>query len=237
MDPVDGGLWAAALALDYGGALLGRGAGWRLHPAHFAERHGLIVLIALGESIVAVGIGMTGHGLRADGVVTAVLGLALAAALWWLYFDGEDERAERALDAATLERTSWLALYGFGYAFLPMLGGIIVFAAGVKNALIQDGPPLAASTAWLLAAGVAAYLVGLAWFRRLLGIGPAGVRLLLAGVVLPTAMVGLAVSPGAQLGVLAAVMVGGVLAESAWMHRKGRKGSPAPACVDLRGAL
>jgi hypothetical protein len=76
------------------------------------------------------------------------------------------------LDAAAVDRTSWLALYGFGYAFLPLLGGIIMFAAGVKNAVIQWGEPLTASTAWFLAAGVATYLVGLAWFRPLLASAP-----------------------------------------------------------------
>src|SRR5215213_572066 len=200
-------LWVAAFGLHWVSPFFTAVPGFPIRAAHFVERHGLIVLIALGESI-----GMAGHGLRADRVVTAVLGLALVAALWWLYFDGEDERAERVLDAATLERTTWLALYGFGYAFLPVLGGIIVFAAGVKNAVGQSGQPVAASTAWLLAAGVATYLVGLAWFRQLLGIGPIGARLLIAGVALSTVMIGLAVSPGAQLGVLAAVVVGGVLA-------------------------
>jgi low temperature requirement protein LtrA len=230
-------LWSAAFLLQWSSPAFTAVEGFRIQAAHFVERHGLIVLIALGESIVAVGIGVAGHQPRADTVVTAVLGLTVAAALWWLYFDGEDERAERTLDAAPVDRASWLALYGFGYAFLPLLGGIILFAAGVKNAVVHDGGPVTASTAWLLAAGVATYVVGLAWFRRLLDSGPAGARLLLAGVVLPSAMICLAVPPGAQLGVLAAVMVGGVLAESAWMHRKGRKGSPAPACVDLRGAL
>jgi low temperature requirement protein LtrA len=230
-------LWVAAFGLHWVSPFFTAVPGFPIRAAHFVERHGLIVLIALGESIVAIGIGTAGHGLQADRVVTAVLGLTVAAALWWLYFDGEDERAERTLDAAPVDRASWLALYGFGYAFLPLLGGIILFAAGVKNAVVHDGGPVTASTAWLLAAGVATYVVGLAWFRRLLDSGPAGARLLLAGVVLPSAMIGLAVSPGAQLGVLAAVMVGGVLAESAWMHRKGRKGSPAPACAGLRGAL
>lgn len=100
-----------------------------------------------------------------------------------------------------------------------MLGGIIVFAAGVRNAVVQDGDPVTASTAWLLAAGVASYLVGLAWFRNLLGIGPIGARLAIAGAVLPTAMIGLAFSPEAQLGVLAAVVIGGVLVEPAWERR------------------
>jgi low temperature requirement protein LtrA len=235
--PLQWTLWTAAFGLHWVSPFFTAVPGFPIRAAHFVERHGLIVLIGLGESIVAVGIGMAGHGLRADRVVTAVLGLALAAALWWLYFDGEDEQAERVLDAATVERTSWLALYGFGYAFLPVLGGIIVFAAGVKNAVGHYGEPLAVSTAWLLAAGVATYLVGLAWFRQLLGIGPAGARLAIAGAVLPSAMVGLAVSPQAQLGVLAAVVVGGVLAEPAWERRKRRKGSPAPACVDLPGTL
>jgi low temperature requirement protein LtrA len=162
---------------------------------------------------------MAGHGLRADRVVTAVLGLALAAALWWLYFGGEDEQAERVLDAAGVDRTTWLALYGFGYAFLPLLGGIIVFAAGVKHAVVQDGESVTASAAWLLAAGVATYLLGLTLFRRLLGIGPIGARVAIAGAVLPSAMIGLVVSLEAQLGMLAAAVAGGVLAEPAWERR------------------
>jgi low temperature requirement protein LtrA len=212
-------LWTAAFGLHWISPFFTAVSGFPIRAGHFVERHGLIVLIALGESIVAVGIGMAGHGLRADRVVTAVLGLALAAALWWLYFDGEDEQAERVLNAAAVDQTTWLALYGFGYAFLPVLGGIIVFAAGVKNAVVQYGEPVTASTAWLLAAGVATYLVGLAWFRRLLGIGPIGARVAIAGAVLLSAMIGLAVSPEAQLGVLAAVVVGGVLAEPAWERR------------------
>jgi low temperature requirement protein LtrA len=229
--PLQWMLWTATFGLHWVSPFFTAVPGFPIRAGHFVERHGLIVLIGLGESIVAVGVGVgvAGHQPRPDTVVTAVLGLAVAAALWWLYFDGEDERAERVLDAAAVDRVSWLALYGFGYAFLPVLGGIIVFAAGVKNAVVQYGEPLTASTAWFLAAGVAVYLVGLAWFRRLLGIGPVGARLLLAGMVLFTVMVGLAVSPEAQLGALAAIMVGGVLAESAWMHRKGGKGSPAPA--------
>jgi low temperature requirement protein LtrA len=229
-------LWTAAFGLHWVSPFFTAVSGFPIRAAHFVERHGLIVLIGLGESIVAVGIGMPGHGLQADRVVTAVLGLALAAALWWLYFDGEDEQAERVLDAAAVDRTSWLALYGFGYAFLPVLGGIVVFAAGVKNAVGHSGEPPTASTAWFLAAGVATYLVGLAWFRRLLGIGPIGARLLIAAVVLPTVMIGLAFSPEAQLGVLAAVVVGGVLAESAWERRRGPKSSPTRACAGSSGA-
>ena len=223
-------LWVAAFGLHWVSPFFTAVPGFPIRAAHFVERHGLIVLIGLGESIVAVGIGVAGHQPQTDTVVTAVLGLTVAAALWWLYFDGEDERAERVLDAAPVERASWLALYGFGYAFLLVLGGIIVFAAGVKEAVAQFGGPVIASTAWLLAGGVATYLVGLAWFRQLLDIGPIGARLAIAGAVLPSAMIGLAVSPEAQLGVLAAVVTVGVLAESAWKHRQGQR-APRPRHV------
>jgi low temperature requirement protein LtrA len=221
--PLQWTLWTAAFGLHWVSPFFTAVPGFPIRAAHFVERHGLIVLIGLGESIVAVGIGVAGHQPQTDTVVTAVLGLTVAAALWWLYFDGEDERAEGVLDAAPVERASWLALYGFGYAFLPVLGGIIVFAAGVKEAVAQFGGPVNASTAWLLAGGVATYLVGLAWFRQLLDIGPIGARLAMAAAVLPSAMIGLAVSPEAQLGVLAAVVTGGALAESAWKRRKGQR--------------
>jgi low temperature requirement protein LtrA len=217
--PLQWTLWTVAFGLHWVSPFFTAVSGFPIRAAHFVERHGLIVLIALGESIVAVGVGMAGRGLRADRVVTAVLGLALAAALWWLYFDGEDQQAERALDAAPVDQATWMALYGFGYAFLPVLGGIIVFAAGIKNAVGHHGEPVTASAAWLLASGVGTYLIGLAWFRRLLGIGPVGARMAIAGAVLPSAMIGLAVSLEVQLGVLAAVVVGGLLAEPAWERR------------------
>jgi low temperature requirement protein LtrA len=218
--PLQWTLWTAAFGLHWVTPFFTALPNFPIRAAHFVERHGLIVLIGLGESIVAVGIGLAGHALRVDRVVTAVLGLAVAAALWWLYFDGEDERAERALDAAPVGRVSWLALYGFGYAFLPVLGGIIVFAAGVKNAVVHFDEPVTASTAWLLAAGAATYVAGLAWFRRLLGGGPIGGRVAFAGAVLPTALVGLAFSADAQLGALAAVVAGGIRAEVAWERRR-----------------
>jgi low temperature requirement protein LtrA len=212
-------LWSAAFLLQWGSPAFTAVEGFRIRAAHFVERHGLIVLIALGESIVAVSMGVAADELRAGSIVIAVLGLALAAALWWLYFDGEDERAERALDGAPHGRAQWLALYAYGYGFLPVLGGIVVFAAGVKNAVGHHGEPLAASTAWLLAAGVAAYVAGLAWFRRCLGIRPVGPRLAIAVAVLPAAVVGLTVSPEAQLGVLAAIVVAGIIAESTLAKR------------------
>ncbi len=213
-------LWSAAFTLHWGSPAFMTVSGFRIRAGHFVERHGLIVLIALGESIVAIGIGVTERDLQAGLIVTAVLGLALAAALWWLYFDGEDKRAEHALAVAPTDNAPWLALYAFGFAFLPVLGGVVVLAAGVKEAVERFGEPLTAPAAWFIAAGVCVYVLGLAWFRRLLGIGPVAGRVAIAAAALPTAMVGLAVSPEAQLGVLAVVVVAGIAAASAWERRR-----------------
>ena len=99
--PVEIGLWIAALAVDYLSALVGRGRGWRLSPAHFVERHGLIIIIALGESIVAIGVGAAGCRSMRARIAAAVLGMVVAAALWWSYFDwviyrraGQDHRSD-----------------------------------------------------------------------------------------------------------------------------------------------
>jgi low temperature requirement protein LtrA len=214
-------LWSSGFVLHWITPFFTRVSGFRIRAAHFVERHGLIVLIALGESVVAIGIGVVGRDLRAGLVLTSVLGLSVAAALWWLYFDGEDERAERALGSADRDRSPWLALNAFGYAFLLILGGIIVLAAGVKLAIVRYAEPVTAPAAWFLAAGVAAYVVGLALFRRLLGIGSVGVRLMVAALAVSTGVVGLAISPQAQLGALVAILGGGVLAESRWASRHG----------------
>jgi len=216
-------LWTGGFALHWMTPYFIRVSGFRIRAAHFVERHGLIVLIALGESVVAIGIGVVGRNLGGGLVLTSVLGLAVAAALWWLYFEGEDQRAEWALDAANRDRRPWLALYAFGYAFLPILIGIVVLAAGVKLAIVRYAAPVTAPAAWFLAAGVTTYLLGLVWFRWLLRLGPIGVRLISAGLALLTGIVGLVVSPEAQLATLVAILAGGVIVESSWASR------PAPA--------
>jgi low temperature requirement protein LtrA len=207
-------LWIAAFVLHWTSPLVTAVGGFRLHAAHFVERHGLIVLIALGESVVAVGIGVQGHDVTAGLITTAVLSLSLAAALWWLYFDGEDERAEHALDQASAARNPWLGLFAFGYVFLPIVGGIIVLAAGVKLAIARYDEPATAAMAWFLAGGVALYLVGLVCFRAVLGTGPLVVRSGMAVAALATVGIGLAVSPEIQIGALSILVVGGIVAES-----------------------
>jgi low temperature requirement protein LtrA len=206
-------LWTGAFVFHWASPAVTAVGDFRIHAPHFVERHGLIVLIALGESIVAVGIGVRTHRLTAGLALTAVLALALAAALWWLYFDGEDERAEQALDKVPETRAPWLGLFAYGYAFLPLLGGIVVFAAGVRLGIVRYDQPASAATAWFLAAGVSAYIGALALFRWILRIGSLVARLVMAAGALVSVVLGLEVSPEVQIAALVLLVVAGITAE------------------------
>jgi low temperature requirement protein LtrA len=185
-----------------------------IRAGHFVERHGLILLIAIGESVVAVGIGLGAIDLPAGRILAALLGLALTAALWWLYFNGDDERAETALEAAPAERKPWIALNAFGYAFVPILGGIVLVAAGLKLAVVRYNEPSTAAAAIFLAAGVAIYLAGLALFRWLVDVRRVAVRLVMAALALITTFIGLRITPVAQLAALVVVLIAGNVAET-----------------------
>ena len=162
---LQGALWAAALTLDMGGILLVDPSGWRLEPGHFAERHGLIVIIALGESIVAIGVG-AGHEITTGVVVAACLGIAAAAAMWWLYFDVVALVAERRLSNAEPGRErSAIARDSYSYLHLPMVAGIVLAALGLKKTLEHIDEPLKVVPAAALLGGIAIYLVAHVFFR------------------------------------------------------------------------
>ena len=156
--------WAGALAIDYGGLWLGGTENWRVNAAHFAERHRLIIIIALGESIVALGVGAGSLGTGV--VVAALLGIAVAAALWWVYFDVVATVAERRLREAELVERARMARDSFTYMHLPMVAGIVVFAFGVKVTLAHVHAHLASLPAVALTGGVALYLVALSLLKR-----------------------------------------------------------------------
>jgi low temperature requirement protein LtrA len=200
----------------------------RVRPAHFVERHGLLLIVALGESVVAIGIGLGGEPLDLGLFVVALLGLALAAGLWWTYFAGDEEGAERALAAASADRRFRLANSAFFYAFIPMLLGVIVIAAGVKKSIGHAGDPLGAGPALALAGGVALYLAGDVAFRRVLGIRPVGHRVAAALAALATLPLGIWLAAGAQLVGLVAVLVATIAAERR-RHPAGVAGPPRPA--------
>jgi low temperature requirement protein LtrA len=158
-------LWVIALGLDYLGALIGRGRGLRVSPAHFAERHGLIVIIALGESIVAIGIGAAGVSLTPSIVAAAVLGIVIIAALWWAYFDVYAVGAQRQLSEASGAARARLARDYYSYLHLPMIAGIVLFALGLKKTIEQVGDPLATVPAVALCGGLSLYFLTHVAFR------------------------------------------------------------------------
>jgi low temperature requirement protein LtrA len=168
-------LWGAAMLVQFVTPYIAGISDIRVEPAHFVERHGLLMLVAFGESVVAIGIGAAGLPIHPGVIAGAVLGLALVACLWWAYFAGDTERAEHAPRTAAPDRRPWLAFEGFFYARVPMLLGVISIAAGVSSALGHFGEPLATGPAAALAGGVLLYLAGDVAFRRRLGIG-SGVR-------------------------------------------------------------
>jgi low temperature requirement protein LtrA len=158
-------LWALALVLDMAGPLMFGVAGWKLVPGHFAERHGLIVIIALGESIVAIGVGAE-IGVDAGVVAAAVLGIVVAAALWWLYFDVVALVAQRRLSRAAVgEEQNRIARDSYSFLHLPMVAGIILVALGMKKTLADVEDPLKTVPAFALMGGTALYLLAHVAFR------------------------------------------------------------------------
>jgi low temperature requirement protein LtrA len=157
-------VWALALACDLLGPYVGRARGWHLSPGHFVERHGLIVIIALGESIVALGAGATSE-LDTGVIVAALLGFAVATCLWWAYFDVVAIVAERRLTETVGNAQLAMARDSYSYLHLPMVAGIILFAVGVKKTMGHVGDPLETVPAVALCGGVALYLVAHVLFR------------------------------------------------------------------------
>jgi low temperature requirement protein LtrA len=162
------------------------GPSFELVPGHFVERHGLMLLIALGESVLAIGVGLgTGaHSIGLEQVVFAAISLLLAATLYWAYFGvGEDSRAEAALDALPAERAQAAGLASYGYAFFVILFGIVLTAAGLHHALAHPTDALTWEYAGQLCVGVGGFWVGLGLFRLALGL-PGWLPRVAGGVVL-----------------------------------------------------
>ncbi|TQE34163.1 low temperature requirement protein A [Streptomyces ipomoeae] len=161
-------IWLAAVTIDYLGIFITGKSGWRVaSPAHFSERHGLIVIIALGESIVAIGVGVTGYPVTIPVVAAAALGLLISAALWRLYFHGVSEPTEHRLAQLTGDARTTLARDVYTFLHLPLVAGVVITALGMKKTLQQVADtehyglaePLHGMPAWALAGGVGLFLL------------------------------------------------------------------------------
>jgi low temperature requirement protein LtrA len=200
-------LWATALVLDVGEPYVFGSEGWRLEPGHFAERHGLFVIIALGESIVAIGVGAE-HGVDAGVAVAAVLGVAISAELWWLYFDVVALVAERRLhNAAPGRERNEIARDSFSYLHFPMIAGIVLLALGLKKSLEHVGDPLHAEPATALLGGIAVYLLAHVAFRWRNVHRFSGQRLAAAAVLVALVPVAVEVPALATLGIVTGVLL------------------------------
>jgi low temperature requirement protein LtrA len=157
-------IWILALAIDLGGPFVLGVRGFQVSAGHFAERFGLIVIIALGESIVAIGAGLEGE-IDAGVVAAAALGLIVACALWWAYFDWVALDAESRFRRARGDRRATLARDSYSYLHLPMIAGIVLIALGVKKTIGDVGEPLKTAPAVALFGGIALYYAGHVGFR------------------------------------------------------------------------
>jgi len=203
---LQGALWALALVLDAAGPFFFGSEGWKLVPHHFAERHGLIVLIALGESIVAIGVGAE-VGVDAGVVVAAVIGTAVSAALWWLYFDVVALVAERRLEnAAPGRERNEIARDSFSYLHFPMVAGIVLVALGFKKTLAHVGDELELVPATALLGGTALYLLAHVAFRWRNVHRFSAQRVLAAAACLALLPAALALPALATLAILAALL-------------------------------
>ncbi|GGN87883.1 hypothetical protein GCM10011579_081190 [Streptomyces albiflavescens] len=244
------GLWLLALMLQFVTPFLaehgprrrdGREAAFLraqlggLDPAHFVERHGLLLIVAFGESVIAIGIGVGDLPLTVGLFGGAFLALALAIALWWTYFVRDEHGAEVVFSATPPDRRWRLAMNAYYYAFLPMLLGIAYLAAGVKKTLghltehLHTGPALA------LAGGVALFLAGDVAFRAVLRLFPVSFRAAAVPVALATALLGVRLSAVAELLALVGVLVAMLGAEARWSPC--RAGAETPEGPDSPAAV
>jgi len=203
------GIWGLALALDGAGPVLFGAEGWQLVPGHFAERHGAIIIIALGESVVAIGTGARAT-FGAGAVAAAVLGMAVAAALWWAYFDVVAPVAGRRLSRAEGVERNKMARDSYSYLHFPMIAGIALVAVGMKRTLAHIADPLGDVAAAAMLGGAALYLLAHVAFRYR-NVGTINrQRLLCAALLLALLPLDNALRPPslATLGVLAGVLSG-----------------------------
>jgi low temperature requirement protein LtrA len=194
-------------------AMVPEDSGW-IRPSHFVERHGLVVIVALGESVVAVGIGASGLDVTWEMLAVAILGLMLSAGLWWVYFMGDQEEAEDALRAMTpTKREFYAANVAYYWAHLVMLLGIVCISAGLERAIGHAFDELSFARALELGGGTALYLAGHAFFRWVLDLSFKPWRGLALLLALATVPVGEETSALAQLAVLVAGLAACIAAE------------------------
>ncbi|MFF1904265.1 low temperature requirement protein A [Kitasatospora sp. NPDC058218] len=200
-------LWAAAFALQFAIPRLVDLPQFQLRSDHFVERHGLIVIIAFGESVIAIGVGAATADLTAPLVAVALLSLTVCVGLWWAYFGHDDDaRAEHHMAALPADRRNRLAVSVYNLGHYGLLLGVLLFAAGVKSAVANPDAPIGLAQASALAGGVALFLVVNTAVRRTFALTPNLPRLLAAVVLAGTVELGTSVSALAEVAAAVGVL-------------------------------
>ena len=205
-------LWSLAITLHVITSFFGARLQLELRVSHFVERHGLILLVALGESIIAIGAG--GTELNLPFILAAVLGLILSAALWWIYFARDDEVARENMLARSNPDQLRQALGGYFYAFVPMLFGIILLATGIHSSIEHMTEKLDAAHAFVFGGGVGLDLIGTIIFRRASGITQVTHRYGAVVLTVLTVFLGIYFYAGLQFVGLILILIGLIFAES-----------------------
>ncbi|MFE6282703.1 low temperature requirement protein A [Streptomyces sp. NPDC057877] len=212
-------LFACALAVDWGIVYLtSRRGNWRVHSAsHWSERYGLFMILAIGESIAAIGVGAAQHPVSTQLIIGAALGIAIAIGLWWLYFDILALEAEHRLSRVRGRPRARLALVAYSYVHYVIVAGIVLTALGIEGVLehAEEGKGLGGFYATALCGGAALYLAGLLLFKGLTGIGLSVPRLVAALLLLALIPALAALPPLAGLGGVAVVLAGLIMVEGA----------------------
>jgi low temperature requirement protein LtrA len=224
-------LWVLALVVDYVGTALGGASGWRLPaPGHFSERHGLITIVALGESIVAIGVGVAQLPITWPIIIASGLGLLLVSAMWWAYFDVSALLGEHALASEPAETRARLGRNAFSFAHYPLVVGIVLVALGLKKVLEYVGDtekhtladPLKGVALAALVGGVVVYLLAHVVFKRLTVHTWSSIRLATAAaLLLAWPLLGKVPAMG-QLAVVAALLLACLVVESV-VHAEDRR--------------
>lgn len=200
-------LWGLAIIIDFGTPLVVGTSGWRVDAGHFAERHGLIIIIALGESVVALGMSAAGERLTAGVVTAAALGVIVVCAMWWYYFDVVAVVAERVLNSLKGRQQTNLARDSYSYIHLFMVFGIVLVALGLKKTLLDIDAPLKTVVSVALFGGMALYLLSHVTFR-LRNLGTLNTqRLVVAIILIALIPMGTWLPSLASLGILTGVLV------------------------------
>ena len=205
--------WLVGVVVVIVAVLRVRGKGFTVRAEHFAERHQLLIIIALGETVVATGAGAQGRLEHAPVLTSVLLSLVLLAGLWWVYFGGDDERGAEQLAAATGEQMSHLAFWAYSMDHLIHVIGLVLVAAGLHDVIVAPAYDLTTRKAAALACGTAVFLLAQAFFRRVLGLGPRGPLVIGAAACVVVAAIGSHLESLVEVELLATVVVAVLVAE------------------------